>query len=174
MLTSSPTQINSSLSKVPKRSILDILKDSLADKPKDSQEGNEVRYKLIIDSSEDSSLLRLLFAFEVLKYDNTRTYVCSDFPGDSHQNMVGLQLYTAHVQHMLSICTSHVQHMYITCIAHARHMYSHMTCHYSVNTTSLLSCIFPFPPFLFDPPSSLPPLPPSPSLITFSHSRSAL
>ena len=91
------------MSKVPKRSILDILKDSLADKP-DSQEGDEVRYKLIIDSSEDSSLLRLLFAFEVLKYDHTRTYVCSDFPGDSHQNMVSL----AHAQHMYSTCMPHV------------------------------------------------------------------
>ena len=73
------------MSKVQRRSILDILRASLADKP---QDGDEVRYKLIIDSSEDSSLLRLLFAFEVLKYENTRTYVCSDFPGDSHQNMV--------------------------------------------------------------------------------------
>lgn len=71
-----------------RRNILDILRDSLLDKPKNNQEDDEVRYKLIIDSSEDSSLLRLLFTFNVLKYENTRTYVCSDFPGDSHQNMV--------------------------------------------------------------------------------------
>ena len=44
---------------------------------------NEVRYKLIIDPSEDDSLIRLLFSLGVLARENTRMYVCSDFPGDS-------------------------------------------------------------------------------------------
>ena len=71
---------------VQKRSILAVLKDSLNDRP--SQDGqdmaeNEVRYKLIIDPSEDDSLIRLLFSLGVLDRQNTRMYVCSDFPGDS-------------------------------------------------------------------------------------------
>ena len=71
---------------VQKRSILTVLKDSLKDRP--SQDGqdmaeNEVRYKLIIDPSEDDSLIRLLFSLGVLDRQNTRMYVCSDFPGDS-------------------------------------------------------------------------------------------
>ncbi len=68
--------------------ILSILKNSLADHI--STEGDdvhnsiqsEVRYKLIIDPSEDDSLVRLLFTYEVLKRNNTRLYICSDFPGD--------------------------------------------------------------------------------------------
>ncbi len=68
--------------------ILSILKNSLADHA--STEGgdvhnsiqSEVRYKLIIDPSEDDSLMRLLFTYEVLKRNNTRLYICSDFPGD--------------------------------------------------------------------------------------------
>ena len=71
-----------------RRSILEVLKESLSDKPQDSSGENEVRYKLIVDSSEDNSLLRLLFAFGVLKERDTRTYVCSDFPGDTRQQMV--------------------------------------------------------------------------------------
>lgn len=82
--------MGSNASKVQRRSILDILKESLSDKPHDLNGENEVRYKLIVDSSEDSSLLRLLFAFGVLKERDTRTYVCSDFPGDSRQQMVSV------------------------------------------------------------------------------------
>ena len=52
----------------------------------------EVRYKLIIDSSEDDSLMRLLFSFGVLKREETRMFVCSDFAGDSQ-----LQKVTEHV-----------------------------------------------------------------------------
>lgn len=69
-------------------SILDILHDSVKDQPQLHSEDNEVRYKLVIDSSEDNSLLRLLFAFGVLKEKDTRTYMCSDFPGDTHQQNV--------------------------------------------------------------------------------------
>ena len=81
---------------MPRSNILNILKESLFDKPRESLVENpnekvkevEVRYKLVIDSSEDNSLLRLLFAFDILKEKDTRTYVCSNFPGDSHQQMV--------------------------------------------------------------------------------------
>ena len=71
-----------------RHSILEVLHDSLKDQPQLHSGENEVRYKLIIDSSEDNSLLHLLFAFGILKERDTRTYVCSDFPGDSHQQMV--------------------------------------------------------------------------------------
>ena len=73
---------------------LDILKDNQASDT--TSEGNdihrsiqsEVRYKLIIDPSEDDSLVRLLFTHGVLQRDKTRLYICSDFPGDT-QSRVG-------------------------------------------------------------------------------------
>lgn len=76
--------IDASPDQVKSHGILEIVRDSLQDRPQDKQDitENEVRYKLIIDPSEDDSLVRLLFAFGVLKRDNTRMYVCSDFPGD--------------------------------------------------------------------------------------------
>ena len=67
-----------------RRGAVEVLRDSVNDKPRDKDDGieYEVRYKLIIDPSEDESLVRLLFTFGVLKRENTRIYVCSDFPGD--------------------------------------------------------------------------------------------
>ena len=67
------------------------MQDSLADKPYTSQPKhrslddvqNEFRYKLIIDPSEDDSVIRLLFMFGILNRENTRTFMCSNFPGDS-------------------------------------------------------------------------------------------
>ena len=75
---------------VPKRKILDILQDSMRDRPQAMQDltENEVRYKLIIDPSEDDSLVRLLFSMGVLTRDNTRMFVCSDFPGDGQLQKV--------------------------------------------------------------------------------------
>jgi len=76
---------------------IDILRESLADKPYSNQveestssddTQNEVRYKLIIDPSEDESIARLLLMFGILKSDNTRTYMCSNFPGDSQLQKV--------------------------------------------------------------------------------------
>ena len=80
-------------SQVKKRHILDILRDSLADRPmKNRRAENEVRYKLIIDPSEDDSLVRLLFTFGVLDRQKTRVFVCSDFPGDTHLQKVHVHL----------------------------------------------------------------------------------
>ena len=83
------------------RDILEVLQDSLQDNPQ--QKGREmaeaeVRYKLIIDPSEDDSLMRLLFSFGVLQRKETRIFVCSDFPGDSQ-----LQKVTMSVHH--EMCT---------------------------------------------------------------------
>ena len=68
-----------------KRNILDILSDSLCDRPSSEYNSeNEVRYKLIIDPSEDDSLVRLLFMSKKLVHDhNTHVFVSSDLPGDS-------------------------------------------------------------------------------------------
>lgn len=80
------------------RGIIEILNESLADKPTEpamksqtikdqlpylsSSIQKEVRYKLIIDPSEDESISRLLFIFDILNPCIARTYMCSDFPGD--------------------------------------------------------------------------------------------
>ena len=80
-------------------SILSVLKSSLADHV--DTEGDdihnsiqsEVRYKLIIDPSEDDSLVRLLFTNGVLKRDNTWLYICSDFPEDK-QLRVSITIYS--------------------------------------------------------------------------------
>ena len=47
----------------------------------------ESRYKLIIDPSEDESLVRLLFSYSILPEGETRTYICSDFPSDQHSEV---------------------------------------------------------------------------------------
>ena len=73
------------------RSILEVLKDSLKDCPqqqgKDMAEA-EVRYKLVVDPSEDDSLVRLLFSFGVLQRKETRIFMCSDFPGNTQLQKV--------------------------------------------------------------------------------------
>ena len=43
---------------------------------------SEVRHMLIIDCSEDSSVIRLVFQRGILPYHHLRLYVCGDFPGD--------------------------------------------------------------------------------------------
>lgn len=67
-----------------KRHILDVLQESMKDCPSSSINlaENQARYKLIIDPSEDESVVRLLFSFGILVRANTRVFVCSDFPGD--------------------------------------------------------------------------------------------
>ena len=97
-------QVGATLDGLKQRSIIEILQNSLADQPYLSQgttnkvmatqspslddTQNEVRYKLIIDPSEDESITRLLFMFGILKRDNTRTYMCSDFLGDGQLQKV--------------------------------------------------------------------------------------
>ena len=80
-----------------KPNTIDILRESLADKPYSNQGSqktssddtqNEVRYKLIIDPSEDESITRLLLMFGILTSNNARTFMCSNFPGDSQLQKV--------------------------------------------------------------------------------------
>ena len=76
-------------------SILEVLKDSLKDcslqQGKDMAEA-EVRYKLIVDPSEDDSLVRLLFSFGVLQRKKTHIFMCSDFPGNTQLQKVTLSV----------------------------------------------------------------------------------
>ena len=77
------------------RGILEVLKDSLGDRPPQQDQNMaeaEVRYKLIIDPSEDDSLVRLLFSFGVLQREKTRLFMCSDFPGDSQLRKVTMRI----------------------------------------------------------------------------------
>ena len=86
-------QLGARLEHVVQRKILDILRDSLADRPNEANRTeNEVRYKLIIDASEDNSLVRLLFTFGVLDRQKTRVFMCSDFPGGTHLQNVSIQI----------------------------------------------------------------------------------
>lgn len=68
-----------------------MLEQSLADQSKDLSAENEVRYKLIIDSSQDESLVRLLFSFGILSKEKTKIYVCSKLLGDSENEKVILK-----------------------------------------------------------------------------------
>jgi len=81
-------QIGSSLEGMVQRSVLDVLDESLCDCPHAMGAENEVRYKLIIDPSEDDSLVRLLFMFDVLERSHAYLYMYSDFPSDGQSQKV--------------------------------------------------------------------------------------
>ena len=81
-------QVQASARDLDCQNILDILLGSLLDHPEECGAENEMRYKLIIDSSEDGSLVRLLFSTGVLERGKTRVYMCSDFPGDAQLHKV--------------------------------------------------------------------------------------
>ena len=70
---------------VTRRSVVSVLKSSLeveSAKIDLTNEAQKVRYKLVIDSSEDESVTRLLYAFNIVDPATTRTYMCSSFPED--------------------------------------------------------------------------------------------
>ena len=48
--------------------------------------------KLLFISSEDDSLVRLLFQLNVLERQNARIYIRSDFPGDTELQRVIIKL----------------------------------------------------------------------------------
>ena len=79
-----------STSKVRKRDTVQILKESLGDAPTIQ---DEVRYKIIIHSSDDDSLVRVLFQYKILERHwkgagKVRVYMCSHFPGDTELQKV--------------------------------------------------------------------------------------
>ena len=76
---------------VERRSSISVLQSSLSEKPSKvhpNDGDNKVRYKLLIDSSEDESVRRLLFSFKIVDPSTTKTYMCSDFPEDSEVQKV--------------------------------------------------------------------------------------
>ena len=85
--------MKSSYDDVAHQNIFDILSSSLNDHPKDVNAENDVRYKLVIDPSEDGSLVRLLFSCGVLDREKTRVYMCSDFSGDAELHKVNTVLH---------------------------------------------------------------------------------
>ena len=84
--------MNLSTSDVKRRDTLKVLKDSLKDKPTIQ---DELRYKIIIHSSDDDSLVRLLFQYKALERHwngagKMCVYMCSHFPGDSELQKVSV------------------------------------------------------------------------------------
>ena len=75
---------------------MDVLKDSLADCPQIRTPETEVRYKLIIDPSEDDFLIRYLFKYGILAKKKTRTFICSDFFEDSEIQKVCYEQFSNH------------------------------------------------------------------------------
>ena len=77
------------------RNIIDVLLESLDDKPRpifidDQEDFEEVRYKLIIDPTEDDSSRRLMMMYEILNPQQTTTVIGSDFSDDGYlQNVCG-------------------------------------------------------------------------------------
>ncbi len=61
---------------------LQSFEDSLSDIPEKYDTENEVRYKLLIDSTGDDSLVRSLYSVGILDRQNTRMFMCSNFPAD--------------------------------------------------------------------------------------------
>ena len=80
--------MNANMDDLKPRSVLKVFDESLRDRSYGTSAYNEVRYKLIIDPSEDDSLVRLLFHCGVLKEEKTHLYMCSDFPGDGQLQKV--------------------------------------------------------------------------------------
>ena len=100
-----PKQIGSQPSQLQQRSLVDILRSIFMRQPQDLLSENKVRYKLLIDSSEDQSLIRQLFAFGILKRDETKILSCSKLPGDNDAQKVRALLiacmfnYSNHMDH---------------------------------------------------------------------------
>ena len=63
-------------------SLIEILRSSFKHHMRDLSSENQTRYKLLIDSSEDQSLIRLLFKFQILERKSTRIISCSKLPAD--------------------------------------------------------------------------------------------
>uniref|UniRef100_A0A1X7UCD1 RING-type domain-containing protein n=1 Tax=Amphimedon queenslandica TaxID=400682 RepID=A0A1X7UCD1_AMPQE len=82
--------INFNPENVKKQSLIQLLQSSFRNTDRDLSSENQVRYKLLIDSSEDQSLVRLLFRFDIFRRDATKILSCSRFPFDDNSQ----KLYT--------------------------------------------------------------------------------
>ena len=79
--------IKSSDSDISPRGTLTVLKESVDDHAVTNKE-NEARYLLIIDPSEDDSVVRLLFSTNILNRKKTKIYLSSQFSGDGEIHKV--------------------------------------------------------------------------------------
>ena len=63
---------------------MQLLHESLQDRPffVDQEDFEEIRYKLIIDPTEDESSRRFIMEFGLLHPNEAKTLVGSDFPDD--------------------------------------------------------------------------------------------
>lgn len=85
--------LHSQMEGISPRNPVDVLIESLNDHPQSMAANNEVRYKLLIDPSEDDSVIKLLFSCNILSREMTRLYMCSDFPEDGHlQKVEGIRV----------------------------------------------------------------------------------
>lgn len=84
------------------RSVIDVLREALADVAVDERKMNEtmVRYQLLLDDTADDSAARLLFQCGVLDRARTIVYDLSDFPGD--QNDVVRSLLVSNIKHAMA------------------------------------------------------------------------
>ena len=71
-----------------KKGVVDVLRDSMQDQAKQEFETNPVRYKLIIDPSQDNSLHHILFPVKFFENKKVRMFFCSDFPNDGELEAV--------------------------------------------------------------------------------------
>ena len=74
------------------KSVLEIIDQSLKDLPSSNSQTKSrpeytVRYKLIIDTSEDDSAVRYLFACGILDKQKTQMFACSEFIEGSHMHV---------------------------------------------------------------------------------------
>ena len=94
------------------RSIIQILQESLSEHPVSRKE-NEARYILVIDPSEDESVVRFLFSFNVLQKERTRMFFCSSFPGDGelqHVSTIAAIIQSASKGHTVLLCQTDAIH----------------------------------------------------------------
>ena len=85
------------------RNILEMIMESLLDLPlnyeheaskEEVEHAENVRYKLIIDNSEDDSAVRYLFSCNILNRENTQMVACSDFSEESGMHVSDLEFYS--------------------------------------------------------------------------------
>lgn len=77
------------------KNLVQLLHESLEDRPffVDHEDFEEIRYKLIIDPTEDESSRRFLMEFRLLEPKKAKTLVGSDFPDDGDLQKVSLAKY---------------------------------------------------------------------------------
>lgn len=73
--------------------MIQLLQSSFRTTDRDLSSENQVRYKLLIDSSEDQSLVRLLFRFDIFRRDTTKILSCSRFPFDNNSQKVSIKIF---------------------------------------------------------------------------------